>query len=49
MPLIGDVRGRGALLAIELVADAATNAKFPADVDPGARIVLIGIDHGLLL
>jgi adenosylmethionine-8-amino-7-oxononanoate aminotransferase len=48
-PLVGDVRGRGLLLAIELVADRSTAAKFPADVDPGAVLVRRGLDHGLLL
>jgi adenosylmethionine-8-amino-7-oxononanoate aminotransferase len=47
--LVGDVRGMGSLLAIELVADGATNAMFPADVDPGALLVRLGLDHGLLL
>lgn len=47
--LVGDVRGRGALLALELVADPETNAKFPATVDPGGRLVQLGIEHGLLL
>lgn len=49
LDLIGDVRGRGLLLAIELVADPATKAKFPADVDPGAVALRHGLDHGLLL
>ncbi len=48
-PLIGDVRGRGLLRAVELVADKATAAKFPASVDPGATLLQIGLDHGLLL
>ncbi|MBX9600451.1 MAG: aminotransferase class III-fold pyridoxal phosphate-dependent enzyme [Bryobacteraceae bacterium] len=48
-PLIGDVRGRGALLAIELVSDPATKGKFPPEADPGARIVQMALDHGLLL
>ena len=48
-PLIGDVRGRGLLLGVELVADRSTSAKFPIDVDPGGLLVQRGLDHGLLL
>lgn len=48
-PLVGDVRGMGLLLAIELVADPVTNECFPADIDPGAVVRRHGFDHGLLL
>ena len=48
-PLIGDVRGKGLLLAIELIADPRTLGRFPADVDPGAVVRRHGFDHGLLL
>ncbi|MGA2471418.1 MAG: aminotransferase class III-fold pyridoxal phosphate-dependent enzyme [Solirubrobacteraceae bacterium] len=48
-PLIGDVRGRGLLLAIELVADKETLARFPAEIDPGLVALRHGLDHGLLL
>jgi adenosylmethionine-8-amino-7-oxononanoate aminotransferase len=48
-PLVGDVRGRGLLLAIELVADRETMARFPADVDPGSVVLRHGLEHGLLL
>jgi len=49
LPLIGDVRGLGLLLAIELVADPETLERFPAHVDPGSVVLRHGLDHGLLL
>ena len=48
-PLIGDVRGRGLLLALELVTDKQTSQRFPAHADPAAIIRRHGLDHGLLL
>jgi adenosylmethionine-8-amino-7-oxononanoate aminotransferase len=48
-PLIGDVRGRGLLLAIELVANKDTLERFPATVDPASVVLQNGLNHGLLL
>jgi len=48
-PLIGDIRGLGLLLAIELVADPVTLDRFPTHVDPGAVVRRHGFDRGLLL
>lgn len=48
-PLVGDVRGRGLLLGLELVADPVTNTRFPEAVDPAAIVRRHALDHGLLL
>ncbi len=48
-PLIGDVRGRGLLLAIELVANKDTCERFPSTVDPAAVVLRHGLNSGLLL
>ena len=47
--IVGEVRGRGLLLAIELVRHKPTMARFGPDVDPADALRLHGARHGLLL
>lgn len=47
--IIGDVRGKGLLMAVELVADKGTKAMIPAEHRAVYRLLEIGIDNGLLL
>lgn len=47
--LVGEVRGRGMLLAIELVADRETMRSFGPGVDPSDVVRRHGARHGLLI
>lgn len=47
--IIGDVRGKGMLMAVELVADKVTKSLIPAEHRAVYRLLEIGIDNGLLL
>ena len=47
--ILGDVRGKGLLLAIETVADQETKAILPTKLKAVYRIIEIGIERGLLL
>jgi len=48
-PLVGDVRGRGMLAAIELVTDKQRKIPLPAAADPSRRIFDRAWDNGLVV
>ncbi|UXN58520.1 aspartate aminotransferase family protein [Phyllobacterium zundukense] len=48
-PLVGDVRGRGMLAAIELVTDKERKTPLPATADPARRIFDRAWDNGLVI
>lgn len=48
-PLVGDVRGRGMLAAIELVTDKDAKTRLPAAADPANRIFDRAWDQGVVL
>ncbi len=47
--ILGDVRGKGLLMAIEIVASKETKALVPAEHQAVYRIIELGIERGLLL
>lgn len=48
-PAVGDIRGRGLMIGIELVQDRASQAPFARAARLAERVVGIARDHGLLL
>ncbi len=48
-PLVGDMRGRGMLAAIELVTDKQKKTPLPAAADPSRRIFDRAWDNGLVI
>ena len=48
-PLVGDVRGRGMLAAVELVTDKEAKTPLPGAAEPGRRIFDRAWDNGLII
>ncbi|WP_324765095.1 aspartate aminotransferase family protein (plasmid) [Sinorhizobium meliloti] len=48
-PLVGDIRGRGMLAAIELVTDKTKKTPLPATAEPSRRIFDRAWDNGLII
>ena len=46
-PNVGDIRGRGFMVGIEIVADRQTRASFPSTTQLGRRICKRALDHGV--
>lgn len=48
-PIVGDVRGMGMLLAVELVADQRTREPLPSELQPADKVRIHGLHNGLLI
>ena len=48
-PIVGDVRGLGMLLAVELVADKGTKSPLPSELFPTEKIRIHGLRNGVML
>ena len=49
LPAVGEVRGLGLMAAVELVADKATRASYPASARVGTRVLKAAAERGVLL
>ena len=48
-PVIGDIRGLGLLMAVEMVADKKTKERMPASFLPVEKIRIHALNHGLFI
>ncbi|WPH16336.1 aminotransferase family protein [Variovorax paradoxus] len=48
-PIVGDVRGKGLLTAIEIVSDKANRSQLPVAFNAPARLTEHGLKHGIAL
>jgi adenosylmethionine-8-amino-7-oxononanoate aminotransferase len=48
-PLVGEIRGKGLLAGIELVADRATKRPFPAEAGVGRRVMAAALARGVVV
>ncbi len=48
-PFIGDVRGKGLLLACEFVSDAVSMAPLPSELNAFSRVVELAYERGLII
>ena len=49
LPLVGDVRGRGLMMAVDLVADKPTRAPLPGSANAGERVFKACVDNGVIV
>ena len=49
LPCVGDVRGHGLMLAVDLVADKATKSPLPVSAKAGERVFRKCVDNGVIV
>lgn len=49
LPCVGDVRGKGLMLAVDLVADKATKAPLPVSAKAGERVFKKCVENGVIV